>query len=129
MLAVVSMYKTQQENAMKQRDYLLEKLEAKYSEYIQSLLKQKLLISININKRCDEIIRNTNNCIYNCIHNTINTNINQLSNNISTSNSSNNTNIKLESNTTYTNISSQQKYNHNITSKVSMSDNKNVNLS
>eukprot|EP01084_Bolivina_argentea_P310919 538100_1 len=68
----VEFLQQQYNEIIKQREESLYQLELKYSNYIQTLLQQKLLIRTQISRKYDELISNINNAIYNKISTNIN---------------------------------------------------------
>eukprot|EP00483_Globobulimina_turgida_P005179 UN05189 len=79
MVEAVHLLQEQQIQTMKEREELLNELEAKYSTYIHSLLQQKRLIAANIRNKYDAISNAINDAIYNCLSSKIMiTNINQV---------------------------------------------------
>ncbi len=105
---MILLLKQKEEQIIKERDELLQKLELTYMNYVQRVLHQKsfitrkirellyiFLLSYNFtpsnyyfnsgslkNRQYDECLNNVNNLIYNTINNTINNNQNALISNI-----------------------------------------------
>eukprot|EP01084_Bolivina_argentea_P042179 77811_1 len=75
---ITTFLRLQQIQATKERNKLLENLELKYANYINSLMRQKVLIAASISLKYDEIIHNINDAIYNCLNNKLKTNMAQL---------------------------------------------------
>eukprot|EP01084_Bolivina_argentea_P311024 538317_1 len=77
----VEILQQQYKKIIKQKEELICQLELKYNNYICTLLQQKLLITVQINRKYEELINNINHSIYNKISTNMNDFIG-LSNNL-----------------------------------------------